>query len=152
MTEMEFEATPVLRGDVPRDPGNCVVANYLRETVPWMRNITVGRVTISAYDYRCPHNPLGLKGRCPDCPGRALTWATPLPVAKAIMEFDRTGDAQFPKFRLREDEAIVHRTQDKQRKREASRTYADRIAAGEHVPVRRSRKAMAEARADRRAS
>jgi len=137
--------------DNRRDPGRCVVANHIRDLYPWAKHVTVGKKTIKVYDYRCEHNPTGQIGKCDLCPGRALRFATALPLAKAITEYDRGGDPVFPRVQLREDEAeILPATQDKVRKREAMREYHRRVQSGEHVPNKRSAKAKARIKSNRR--
>lgn len=138
----KFEQRHSSDEDVPGDPMNCVIAREIKRQFPWARHVTVGRKTIRLYDYRCPHNPEGLVGVCSECPGRKLVWATPLRAAQAINDFDRTGEAEFPVFHLREEEAqIIPATQDKARKRQAMAEYRVAVMTGERKPKTKSAKA-----------
>lgn len=96
--------------DVRKDPTRCVIHNHIKEELPWARHVSVGVRTIRLYDYRCEHNPDGLVGKCKECPGVRLVWATPLSAAKAIKEFDAGGDPEFPRIVLRLADAVIETT------------------------------------------
>jgi len=151
MIEQRFNACHATSDDIPWDPRDCVIAHYIERMWPWAHYVSVGRRTIQVYDYRCPHNPAGKVGACAECPGRCLRWATPLRVLQAIEEFDATGDAEFPAFTLREDEAReVPAAQDKVKKRQAMAAYRAEVASGERKPHKRTAKAKARSMSRRR--
>jgi hypothetical protein len=137
-------------GDKRYDPAHCVMANAIRKAHPWAKNPTVGRETIRVYDYRCEHNPKGIRGKCGECPGRCLVWATPLRVRQAIQEFDRTGAATFPAFVLREDEAQITARQDRGRKQRVQTAYNRAVAAGDRTPRKRTARDKERAKKARR--
>lgn len=138
-------------GDLRGFPTRCVIHNYLREAYPWARQISVGTSTIRIHDYRCAHNPEGKVGKCDQCTGRRLEWATPLPAAEAIRAFDRGEDPIFPAFELRESEAVVVPAgQDKLKKRESMKKYREEVKNGQRKPNHKSAKALARARSNRR--
>jgi hypothetical protein len=133
------------------EPGRCVIANLVKNQIPWARHVTVGTATIRFYDYRCEHNPEGRTGGCDGCPGRCLELATPLAAADAIRAFDRGEDPVFPKFTFRPEEArVIAARQDPVRKAQIMRTYREEVATGLRKVNHLSARAKARAKSKRR--
>jgi hypothetical protein len=151
-TSIHLPAGLTPRGDDQReDPAHCVIANAIRETIPWAKSVKVGKQKITVYDYRCEHNPEGKLGGCDECVGRGYAYDTPEEVADCLTEFDESGDCVFPAIDLGNPKVKVS-AQDRQQKRAAMVDYRERIAAGSHKPNPRSNQSIRAADRRRRAT